>query len=104
NAVWRQPTPQETVEIVSYASTLCAIGTQQARILEVWCVVQTFPSAQVSLQCLQTGQVATAAIEPESRTARSVQAYVLERFCKRQLSLKRLEISMWCAFRTSLTR
>ncbi|MDM7556079.1 TonB-dependent receptor, partial [Xanthomonas fragariae] len=26
-------------------STLCAIGTQQARILEVWCVVQTFPSA-----------------------------------------------------------
>ncbi|WP_234420809.1 hypothetical protein, partial [Xanthomonas fragariae] len=42
NAVWRQPTPQETVEIVSYASTLCAIGTQQARILEVWCVVQTF--------------------------------------------------------------
>ncbi|WP_234408237.1 hypothetical protein, partial [Xanthomonas fragariae] len=43
NAVWRQPTPQETVEIVSYASTLCAIGTQQARILEVWCVVQTFP-------------------------------------------------------------
>ncbi|MEA5173745.1 hypothetical protein VB151_08010, partial [Xanthomonas fragariae] len=42
--VWRQPTPQETVEIVSYASTLCAIGTQQARILEVWCVVQTFPN------------------------------------------------------------
>ncbi|WP_209019696.1 hypothetical protein, partial [Xanthomonas fragariae] len=33
------------VEIVSYASTLCAIGTQQARILEVWCVVQTFLSA-----------------------------------------------------------